>query len=117
MISIHSDLRDRLSDEARRAIDAAGLARDPALTCPTATLEASLRARGFPVYAPALELERLAGGVTIGGATILGCCAALDRRRREPMPRDDELLAYEGTLLLPIDGSAITALWIDGDGT
>jgi hypothetical protein len=109
-------LAGRLSDEAATLLERIGVARDPSLICPQAKLGRLLEARGWPVYAGALEIEDSCSGITIGQKTILGCFAALERRRTAPVARDDELLTYDGARLLPIDGSRMTEFWVDERG-
>ena len=106
-----------LSGYALEVIDSLGLQRDEDLIGSPDRLRGLLEARGWPVYEAAFAYDEAVGGITLGGKTPLGVYAALRRRERERVPHDDELLNYQGKVLLPAEGSGITELWIDAEGT
>lgn len=106
-----------LSDYALQAFDAIGLARNEDLVGSADALRTLLEARGWPVYEAAFDFDAMAGGIVFGRTSPLGVFAALVRRERARVPRDDELLTYDGQRLLPADGAEITGLWIDARGT
>lgn len=109
-------LRGVLSDFALGVLDQLNIVRDPALTGSRAELRRLLEERGWPAYESALAFEEVVGGIILMEEAPLGTFAAIERRRRHPVSRDDELLHYEDRTLLPITGGLITDFWIDETG-
>ena len=111
-----ASLRGRLSERALRALDDQGVTRDTSLSCEPEVLRATLTRYGLPAYPAVLDLERLAGGVTLGGAVILGACAALRQFDGSPHLKREDFFQVEGRPLVPVDGSVMPSLWMDEDG-
>ncbi|HEX4386878.1 MAG TPA: hypothetical protein VH083_28180 [Myxococcales bacterium] len=106
-----------LSERARRIMAEQGMARQRELVGSPDELRAALLARGWPVYDSVLDLEERGSGLRFfETGPGLGCWAALQRRARERVARDDELLRWEGKVLLPIFGGQVTNFWMDDDG-
>lgn len=70
-------VRPALSAPARDVFARLALVRDPERTVDEATLVRLLEARGLPVHAAALEVERRAGGAALRPGMYLGVYAAL----------------------------------------
>jgi hypothetical protein len=108
-------LRGTISDFALERLDRLGIERDLELAGMPELLRRGLEERGWPVHQSAFAFDQAVGGIRLAQYPF-GVFSALVRRKRSPAPRDDELLRYEGRVLLPADGANITSFWIDEDG-